>query len=299
VTRRLDLERHRRSLGEIQEIMNSMKTLAYMETRKLARFLDAQQAVVESIETVAADFLGFHPDTLPEVAEAPPVYLLIGSERGFCGDFNHALLRHLQATLNMQTGGKPLLIAVGRKLQTLLERDARVAARIEGASVVEEAPAVLNRMLYELSSLQQRGGMLTVHALFHSSDQGVVLRKMLPPFRKQLAQPASHRHPPLLQLPPAEFLGKLAEQYLFAALHAMLYASLMTENHTRVTHLEGAVRQLQDESAELTRRCNSLRQEEIIEEIEVILLSACSVDQGRRACGSESADGATAAGNGG
>jgi F-type H+-transporting ATPase subunit gamma len=65
MTRRQDLERHRQSLGEVRDIMNSMKTLAYMETRKLARFVDAQRAVVDSIEEVAADFLSFQTNTLP------------------------------------------------------------------------------------------------------------------------------------------------------------------------------------------------------------------------------------------
>jgi len=41
MTRRRTLERHRHSLAEIQGIMNSMKSLAYLETRKLTRFLDA------------------------------------------------------------------------------------------------------------------------------------------------------------------------------------------------------------------------------------------------------------------
>jgi len=38
--------------------------------------------------------------------------------------------------------------------------------------------------------------------------------------------------------------------------------------------LEGAVKHLDDKSEELSRQCNALRQEEIIEEIEVILLSS-------------------------
>ena len=46
MTRRHDLEHHRNSLAEIRDIMNSMNTLAYLETRKLSRFLDAQHAVV-------------------------------------------------------------------------------------------------------------------------------------------------------------------------------------------------------------------------------------------------------------
>jgi len=35
---------------------------------------------------------------------------------------------------------------------------------------------------------------------------------------------------------------------------------------------------MEDKSAELLRECNALRQEEIIEEIEVILLSASDLD---------------------
>ena len=64
-----------------------------------------------------------------------------------------------------------------------------------------------------------------------------------------------------------------------AALHEMLYSSLMAENHHRVAHLEGAVRHLDSEATKLAHRCNTLRQEEIIEEIEVILLSALDISE--------------------
>jgi F-type H+-transporting ATPase subunit gamma len=65
----------------------------------------------------------------------------------------------------------------------------------------------------------------------------------------------------------------LAEQYLFAALHALLYSSLMAENQRRIQHMDSAVRRLERTSAELWQRRNILRQEEITEEIEVIMLS--------------------------
>jgi F-type H+-transporting ATPase subunit gamma len=47
----------------------------------------------------------------------------------------------------------------------------------------------------------------------------------------------------------------------------------MAENRRRVSHLEGAVRHLDNETTKLTHLYNVLRQEEIIEEIEVILLN--------------------------
>ena len=88
--------------------MNSMKTLAYLEIRKLGRFLDAQRAVVAHVETVAADFLGFHSELLPPPDDsAQPVCLLLGSERGFCGDFNEALLERLEAFVEAERGRIP------------------------------------------------------------------------------------------------------------------------------------------------------------------------------------------------
>ena len=183
MTRRRNLERHRHSLAEIRDIMNSMKTLAYMETRKLARFLDAQRTVVQSIEDVAADLLSFYPETLPEAKETTPIYLLIGSERGFCGDFNHALLRYLDSTLPTDLSGSPMLIAVGRKLYTLLEDDARVAALFDGAGVVEEVTTLLNKVVEELTTLQDKHGLLTVYCLYHGDEDGIITRKLLPYFQ--------------------------------------------------------------------------------------------------------------------
>lgn len=280
MTRRRKLELRSHSLAEVRDIMNSMQTLAYIETRKLARFLDAQHAVLQSIENVAKDLLSFYPETLPESKETTPVVILIGTERGFCGDFNHALVRHLDSSHKADGSDSPTLIAVGRKLHMLLEGDSRESVRIAGASVVEEVTAVISRMVRELSRLQERQRMLTVFGLYHCDDHGIVMQKLLPPFQRYLHLPARFPHAPDLNQSPREFLVQLMDHYLFAVLHEMLYSTLMAENHQRVAHLEGAVKHLDDKSADLARQCNALRQEEIIEEIEVILLSASSLDEG-------------------
>jgi len=277
MSRRRDLENHRQSLGEIREIMNSMKTLAYMETRKLARFLPAQQAVIKSIEEAAADFLSFHPGILAEPGETKPLFLLIGAERGFCGDFNHAVIERIASMQLAQATAEPRLLAVGHKLHPLLEGDHRVAARLEGASVAEEVSAALQRIVNELASLQAGDVDLTLFGIYHADD-GATMQRLLPPFQQQIDTPPSHRHPPLMNLPAEEFLLDLTDHYLFAALQQMLYSSLMVENRRRVTHLEGAVKHMDEESINLTRQCNTLRQEEIIEEIEVILLSSAGLD---------------------
>ncbi len=85
--------------------------------------------------------------------------------------------------------------------------------------------------------------------------------------------------PPLLNLEPQRFLLGLIDQYLYAALHALLYQSLEAENERRIRHLDGSVRHLEERAAGLQRRIRALRQEEIIEEIEVILLNSVGLDE--------------------
>ena len=75
--------------------------------------LDAQHAVVGSIKTAAADLLGWYPDILPTAKVTTSVYLVIGNERGFCGDFNLALLRYLESDLAAHPQDSPLLIVAG------------------------------------------------------------------------------------------------------------------------------------------------------------------------------------------
>jgi F-type H+-transporting ATPase subunit gamma len=279
MTRRRDLEHHRQSLGEIREIMNSMKTLAFMETRKLDRFLQAQQTVVEGIEAVAADFLDFHADTLPEAGDSTPAILAIGTERGFCGNFNQSVVDHLESAFDGHETGEPIVIAVGTKLHSLLDREKLTAAFIDGAGVAEEIANVLQTMVRELSALQQQHGMMTVYALYHSGNDGIAMQKLLPPFQQLPHREKRYTYPPMLHLSPPQFMLELTEHYLFAALHSILYSSLMAENQNRMTHLESAVNHLDERSQELERRCRTMRQEEIIEEIEVILLSSSGLDE--------------------
>ena len=47
----------------------------------------------------------------------------------------------------------------------------------------------------------------------------------------------------------------------------------MAENQRRMQHMDHAMRSIEQDSAELRQKRNMLRQEEIIEEIEVIMLS--------------------------
>jgi len=282
MSKRHEAERHLQSLGEIRSIMGSMKTLALLETRKLTRFLATQQQVVDNIEAMADDFRSFYTVGHAVTREARDVYLLLGSERGFCGDFNELLVGTLEEGLQGNGVASPLLIAVGRKLHLRLEGDARLLSSLDGASVVEEVEVVLGQLVEELARIQQQYGPFRLSVIHHAAEiAGVQTDQIMPPFQQD-PPPPRLGHAPRLNLTPEAFYSEMVDQYLFASLYFLIYTSLMAESRRRMQHLEGAIRRLDEQAAELNLRRNTLRQEEITEEIEVILLSASAVRQQHR-----------------
>jgi F-type H+-transporting ATPase subunit gamma len=271
--KRREVQQRLTSIHEIDGIMVAMKNLALLETHRLAGFIDTQRRAVKSIEAVAADFLAFYPQAAaPGDGMQQMLLLVIGSERGLCGDFNETLFGPLAAARQQSD---MLMVAVGSRLEAKLHDDAGVSAFVEGPSVGEEVEAALARLVKVLDDLQQQrpGQVWRINALYHDDEKAEPrLRQLLP-----LAQPAgtpAYSHAPLLNLEPARFLSQLTDQYLYAALHEVFYASLMSENRMRLEHMDNAIRRLEKDEAALRLRYNALRQEEIIEEIEIIMLSA-------------------------
>ena len=280
MTQRRMLEQRLAGLDEIGEIMRGMKNLAFMETRKLGRLIDNQREVVRRIDEVAADFLSFHHGMLPAAGPSHRVCLVIGSRRGFCGDFNDRLAAGLQRELAGDGAAGTTVIAVGHRLCTrLVDRD--LSAGLEGTDVIEEIPSVLRAVVTELASCQARHGVLALRVLYQQAGAAEPRAvQLLPSFAAHRDRAPGHAHAPLLNVQPGDFLLGLGEQYLFAFLHAVLYESLLAENERRMRHLDAALRHLEDRADEILRRVRALRQEEIIEEIEVILLNAVQLDDG-------------------
>ncbi len=277
MSKRRDIEDHIRSLGEISAIMSAMKNLALMEIQKLTRLLSAQERVVASMQEAGIDCLIFYPDALPHTEDGRPLYVVVGSERGFCGDFNEQLLAHVRERLQLVGDQGPVLLTVGQKLTARISDDRFVPISVDGASVAEEVQSVLIRVMDHIHELQKQepsARPLTIMVVSHALETDGAASQTLRPFGVPPGKTARFADPPLLNLPPPVFLAELIDLYLFSFLHKIFYSALLAENRARVSHLEGAIQRLGKEISELELKRNILRQEEITEEIELLMLSA-------------------------
>ncbi|CAA9891555.1 ATP synthase gamma subunit [Candidatus Methylobacter favarea] len=274
-----ELRFHITQLEEIRSILNAMKNLAFMEIHKLSRFQTMQGKAVANIENAALDFLSFNPELAIEEDYHKHIAILVGTERGFCGDFNKSLVEALNK--DKYSG----VIAVGSRLANKLsENPLPIISEIAGANVAEEVPSIINQLINTLSASEETGKLLGLSQLairltviYHDYAVGFITqRQLFPPFPTQQKKAVQFAYPPILNLEAAEFYTDLISYYLFAALHEVFYISLMAENNNRLRHLEGAIMHLDDETVNLHRKLQIYRQEEITEEIEVILLNSPS-----------------------
>jgi F-type H+-transporting ATPase subunit gamma len=155
--------------------------------------------------------------------------------------------------------------------------DPRLVAAIDGPTVSEEIPRVLVALMQRIHDVrreQQDSRTLVITAVYRVAGTNDITIQPLRPFETIPRVETGGATPPLLTLPPRAFIAELVDLYLFAVLHEIFYSALMAESRERLTHLDGALQRLDKETSELRLRRNILRQEEITEEIELIMLSA-------------------------
>ncbi len=267
MSRRRELDRELEGLADIRGILDAMRNLALLETRKILRFIDAQRRSVATLAAAARDVASFHPP--PARRQGGKLLVLVGTERGFCGDFNETLVRALRA--QSRSAGEPAaIVAVGGRLASRLG-DARPALALPGPTIAEDVDGVIGALSEGLGTLLGRA--TEVSALVHDAQSGEVQHVPLEPF-PQPERDAARRCPPCTNLAPEALLPQLAERYLLARLQALLYGSLLAENERRMRHMDAAIRHLDEDRGRLRAQRDMLRQEEITEEIEVIMLSA-------------------------
>ncbi|MCL5260536.1 MAG: F0F1 ATP synthase subunit gamma [Gammaproteobacteria bacterium] len=271
MTKQSKITSHLNSLRNIRVIITAMKNLALIETAKISRFLPLQTKLVSNIESVATDFFSFYPQYLANIKqEKTAVYILLGSERGFCGEFNEVLLKTWQKNLNTNTSSPAKAIGIGTKLTAKIGNGINFFKQLAGPSTVEEIPSIILTLVKNLANINPTRWTI----ICNSEQNNILTTQLFRPFAQiNFKQQATFASPPVLNLQPEDFFTKLFDEYLLAVLYKVFYHSFLIENTLRSQHMDGALQWLDKSADKLTLAMNASRQEEITEGIEEIMLN--------------------------
>jgi F-type H+-transporting ATPase subunit gamma len=256
------------SLHDLGEVFSAMKNLALAEISRLEATQRAREHLREELANVARAVAPAFSEALTDDRERDDLYVIIGSERGFCGAFDEPLVATWRNLAKDRPGD--CAIVVGLALSEKMADAAGIVATLSGPTIAEDLDATLTQVLHAIRVAQScRPAPMGVKAIWMSTE-GVVHAAILP-----FAPPAGAAAGPLpdFYLRREIFVRDFIDQYVDATLHEAFCTSLSAENRARMAHMTAALEHVEQRDAELRQRANRLRQEEITETIETILLS--------------------------
>ena len=253
---------------DVHTMLSAMKSVALVELKKLSGQLERQRQTLATLEAATADLLSFYP---LGIETGRHVKIVIGSERGFCGDFNDRLLPRITNNQENHT-----LIVIGRGLSEQFAEQEHCYC-LPGPSILEEILIVLEGLSEMLTVIQGENSVKPLHiSVLYHVQHGIVEKVISPVFCGSSVSDSKqpYHSVPVLTLPPEELLEGLMKQSILLSLQEVFTLSLAAENHQRVSHMENALKHLDDLNEKLLRKMNIARQDNITQEIETILLSS-------------------------
>ena len=261
------------STRQLGSVIAAMRAIAASRSQQARRELQAIRLYADTIGQAIGQVLG----TLPAgQAIAPPtarpdgvLVVALCAEQGFAGSFNE---RVLDVALPLADEGDGHLFVIGdRGLMVAGNRGRRPDWSVPMAAHTDEVSALADRIADAIdAALASRGPgrVLLVHGSpGEGEEQGIERRWLLPFDFGRFPARLADGQAPLMNLPSADLLERLAVEYVHADLCEALMLSYAAENQARMQAMIAAHGNLQRTEAALTREFQRVRQEDITDEI--------------------------------
>jgi F-type H+-transporting ATPase subunit gamma len=268
------------NLHQLEVVVTAMRGISASRAQQawvMLRGLRAHALVVAGAIGQALALAPDGPVTMNGEPRRTAVILFCG-EQGFAGAFSDRMLGALGTAVDARD-----LFLVGTRGIVLAGERGTVptwrAAMVPHATLVPGLASRIADALYGWLSNQQ-GCRVQVIVPTWSTTGGVIAeqRSLLPFDFRRFAVPVTGQ-PPLITLPPALLLARLAEEYVFAELCDAALTAFAAESEARIAAMLAAKSNLEHMGSDLRALERQIRQDEITAEV-VELASGANI--GRR-----------------
>ncbi len=263
------------NLHQLEAVVTAMRGISASRAQQARGLLHGLRAHTMVVAGAIGQALSLAPDPPRSSASGTrrSAVILFCADQGFVGAFNERMLDAAAGG----AAGKDIFLIGTRGVALAGDRGIPVAwhtATVPHASLVATLAGRIADALYDWLS-DQAGHLVEVIVPTWSSAAGVVAerRSLLPFDYRRFAVPISGQ-PPLITLPPATLLARLAEEYVFAELCEAALTAFAAENEARVAAMLSAKSNLENMGSELQALQRQIRQEEITAEVLELRLGA-------------------------
>ena len=281
------LQRKIKTTDELREIVSTMKTLSS------ASILQYEQAnaSLKSYRRNVRD--AFHalirqkglPPISPNRGKEKHLHIIIGSDNGMVGKFNRELMQAVTKDMQRQKTlpQQAYFLSVGKRITMLAEQQKLpLLANYAVANSVKAVSILAESLILQLDNIMSEQKITNVNVWFHKRNKNgtvkIEKRQMIPFDNSALLQlknkPWETNNLPLLPSNTQRLFSALVRESLIMTLTGAINYSLAAEHFTRMTNMQNAEKNIDENLALLDQKYQQQRQEQITDELIDIISGA-------------------------
>lgn len=263
-----------KAIETIKKITHAMRLIAMSSHTRLKGLQkplkNYQQALASLFNTVKlAHPQWYNPLFKPAQDTGKTLIILIGSQKGLCGNFNSSLFYSFDDELPQLLKKNPVFIAVGKKAIDHLIQKKGITPLIQYKNMNAGTIAGMARAIINLISNTQPYYESVI--VFSNHLKTFFIQKpetmVLIPFTMSETMPLASPEEYQWEQPAEEILNDLAQQLLVAHLEYLLFESLLAEQAARFISMDSSTRNANNLLDETKLTYNKLRQANITKEL--------------------------------
>ena len=278
-----DIKARIKSINDTRQITKAMELISVSKVKRAQENYDKNLLYFKSLIKAIGDLLA-HGDCVDDCdkyfktsKQGKKVYIVISSDKGLAGGYNHNVLNFALKTLTSVSDYK--LITYGRTAFEFFKRN--------GFEVSQQFSSISNPTLkdarliaYDLCKQFNEGEIVGASVIFTDMDehgnQKPVCFDVLPLDEEQFNQSSNFSATMIYDPTPEVVLEGLISQYIVGFIYSVLLHASVSEHKARMVAMESATRNADEMLDKLRLEYNRARQESITNELLVIVSGASS-----------------------
>lgn len=273
------LQKRIKTTEDLRGIVNTMKTLSSVSILQYEQANTTLKAYRENLKNAFWALVKIYGIPQIPAVRGNQRYLLVlfGSDSGMVGKFNKEILSNVYEWLRAKKlkRNDVMLITVGKRITMLAEQEKfKIFAKYASANSAKAVGSIAEAVIIKIEQAINKHHINNVVLWYHKrSKQSVELmkRKILPFNTDSLVRLKDKKWPtnnvPQITVKPEKLFSALVDQSLIISVVTMLNYSLAAEHFLRMTNMQNAEKNIDDNLEELNLTFQQMRQEQITGEL--------------------------------